>query len=206
MALDEIQKKYIPQKSSFYANHYHHVIIALMGLFLCIVIIVGVLFYQILHRPLPQFNAMQTDGKKMLLVPYDEPNLLPATILRWASKAATMAYTFDFVNYAKQAAAAKAFFTEDGWQDYQASVNDLISTIVENQLFVNGVVSGTPVISNQGPIPGRGYVWRVQIPFLVTYQSANIVTTRNFIVVLSIVRVPTKDNKQGIGIDQFVMQ
>src|SRR5262249_51683417 len=145
-------------------------------------------------------------GKRMTLTYFDEPNLLPDTILAWASKAATVSYTFDFVNASKQVAAARPFYTPDGWQDYLNSVNSVINTIVQNQLFVNGVVSGTPVISNQGPLPGKGYVWRIQIPFLVTYQSANLVTKRDFLVVISVVRVPTNVNPQGIGIDQFVMR
>lgn len=205
MALDDLQQQYIPRNNDFLRHHYHHVIIGIMGLIVVMFICVGVVFYQLLNRPLPQFNAAQPDGKRMLLIPYDEPNLLPDTILRWSSKAATIAYTFDFVRYNEQIAAARPYFTEDGWQDYLRSVNNLISTIVQNQLFINGVVSGTPVISNQGPLPGRGYVWRIQIPFLVTYQSANLTTKRSFFVVLSIVRVPTSVNKQGIGIDQFVM-
>jgi intracellular multiplication protein IcmL len=110
------------------------------------------------------------------------------------------------VNYQSQTLAAKPYFTEKGWRDYSNSVNLLIDRIVQNQLFVNGVVVGTPVISNEGPITEGGeYVWRVQIPFLVTYQSANTSTKRNYIVILSIVRVPTSVNQQGIGIDQFVM-
>jgi intracellular multiplication protein IcmL len=62
------------------------------------------------------------------------------------------------------------------------------------------------VIANQGPIPDKEYAWRIQIPFLVTYQSMNITTKRNFYVLISIVRVPTNVNPQGIGIDQFVMR
>ncbi|MBX3708608.1 MAG: DotI/IcmL/TraM family protein [Gammaproteobacteria bacterium] len=205
MALDDIQEQYMPRNNDFYREHYHHIIIGIMGLIVLMMIVVGIVFYQILNRPLPQFNAAQTDGKRTLLIPYDEPNLLPDTILRWASKAATVAYTFDFVRYNAQIAAARPYFTENGWQDYLRSVNKLITTIVQNQLFINGVVSGVPVISNQGPLPGKGYVWRIQIPFLVTYQSANLTTKRSFFVVLSIVRVPTSVNKQGIGIDQFVM-
>jgi intracellular multiplication protein IcmL len=65
-------------------------------------------------------------------------------------------------------------------------------------------VVGTPVISNQGPLPGTDYAWRVQIPFLVTYQSANVTTRRNYMVIVSIIRVSTIENPQGIGIDQFV--
>lgn len=204
MALDAVEE-YIAQDNDFYRKHYHHVLIGLMAVIFILMIAIAVVFYQIMNRPLPQFNAMQKDGKSMLLIPNDEPNLLPDTILRWASKAAAVSYTFNFVNYNDQLAAARPYYTEDGWQDYLGSVQRLISNIRQGQLFVNGVVSGPPVISNQGIIPGRGYVWRVQIPFLVTTQSANVTRKDTYYVVISIVRVPTSVNKQGIGIDQFVM-
>lgn len=205
MALEDLQKKYIPHNNDFYRKHYHQIILGLMGLLVLVIVALGVVFYQLMHKPLPQFNAVQPDGKTMLLIPYDEPNLRPDTILRWASKAASVSYTFDFVSYNQQKALARPYFTEAGWQDYLQSVNVLINSIVQNKLFVNGVVSGQPVINNQGELPGRGYVWRIVIPFLVTYQSENTFTKRNFYVVLSVVRVPTSTNKQGIGIDQFVM-
>jgi len=205
MALDEIQEKYIPHNNDFYRDHYHHVIIGLMAIIVFMMMLVGVVLYQMFHRPLPVFDAVQTSGARMVLRPYSEPNLLPDTILQWASKAATTAYTFDFVNYNKEISAARPYFTADGWQVYLQSVSKLINSVVANQLFVNGIVAGTPVISNQGPLPGKGYVWRVQIPFLVTYQSANARTNRDFVVVITIVRVPTEVNPQGIGIDQFVM-
>lgn len=206
MALDDLQEKYIPQDNDFYREHYHHVIYVLMGIIVTMILMVFLVLYQVLNMPLPQFNAIQRDGSRMLLRAYNEPNLLPDTILRWASKAATTAYTFDFVHYKDQIQEARPFFTDDGWIDYLRSVNPLLESIVQKQLFVNGVVSGPPVISNEGPLPGKDYVWRVQVPFLVTYQSANTTTKRNFIVVLTIVKVPTDINPQGIGIDQFIME
>ena len=205
MALDVSQQAYVARNNDFFREHYHHVLLGVMLLIIIMIAALSVVFYQIYNRPHPQFNAVQPDGKKMLLIPYDEPNLRPDTILRWASKAATVAYTFDFVNYNQQIAATSQFFTPDGWLDYQRSVSGLIQTIRENQLIINGVVSGAPVISNEGPLPGKGYVWRIQIPFLVTYQTGSTTTRRNYFVVLSIVRVPTSVNRQGIGIDQFVM-
>jgi intracellular multiplication protein IcmL len=205
MALDDIQEKYIPQNNEFYRDHYHHFLYGLMGLIVFMMLMVLLVLYQMSHRPLPVFDAKQKTGEHMMLTPYNEPNLLPDTILQWARKAATTAYTFDFVNYNKQISAARPYFTADGWQDYLHSVSGLIENVVKSQLFVNGVVSGTPVIANQGPLPGKGYVWRIQIPFLVSYQSANTVSKRNYYVVLTIMRVPTEVNPQGIGIDQFVM-
>jgi intracellular multiplication protein IcmL len=203
--LEDVKKQYIPRSNDFYRNHYHHVIIGLMIVIVLMTIAVGVVLYQMFHRPLPVFSAAQPSGEKMLLISFDEPNLLPDTILRWASKAATAAYTFDFVNYNKQISAARPYFTEAGWQSYLQGINGVIDTARKGQLFINGIVAGTAVISNQGPLPGKGYVWRIQIPFLVTYQTANGLTKRNYLVVLTIMRVPTQVNPQGIGIDQFVM-
>lgn len=205
MVFKSVREKYIPRNNDFYRNHYHHVIYGLMVIIVLLIGAVGGVLYQTLYRPLPMFNAVQPNGNKMDLVPYQEPNLLPDTMLHWASKAATAAYTFDFYNYNQQIAAVKPYFTDAGWRDYLQSVNGLISTIVQNQIFVNGVVAGAPVISNQGPLPNIDYAWRIQIPFLVSYQSANTTTIRNFLVALTIVRMPTNINPQGIGIEQFVM-
>jgi intracellular multiplication protein IcmL len=205
MALEHVKQEVLERSNGFYRDHYHRVIIILMIIFICTVGSVGFLLYQFAHRPLPVFEARQQDNQQMLLTPFAKPNLLPDTIIRWASKAATLAYTFDFVNYDGQINAVRPYFTEAGWADYKNSVAGLIKTIVQNQIFVNGIVSGAPVISNQGVLPGKGYVWRVQIPFLVTYQAAETISKKTYYVVISIVEVPTNKNPQGIGIDQFLM-
>lgn len=178
----------------------------LIALFVMLGTLIWVL-YQVSHRPEPEFIAHTADGKKtMVLNAFDEPNYLPTTLMRWASKAAVAAYTFDFVNYNKQIASARPYFTETGWDNYQSSVQRLISDITQKQLFVNSVVSGVPIISNQGELMGKGYVWRMQMPFLVTYQTSEAATKDNFIVIMTIVKVPTNVDPRGIGIDQFVMR
>lgn len=201
----ERTEKYLPPENDFYRKHYHHVLLGLMFVLFIMLGVIGFIFYQALNRPVPVFTAEQPDGKTKALLAADEPNLQPDTIIRWASKAAVAAYTFDFVNYNKQINEVRPYFTDGGWQDYLASVKGLIGTIVQNQLFVTGVVSGTPVISNQGQLTSSGYTWRVQIPFLVTYQTSERLTKTSYYVVITIVRVPTSVNPQGIGIDQFVM-
>ncbi len=186
-------------------KYYYPCLFALIAVISLNLLLVNVVLYQTRHRPLPQFNAKAPNGQQMPLTAYNEPNLSPGTLIQWASKAAVAAYTFDFVNYNKQASLARPYFTEAGWNDYVRSISGLIQTIKQNQLLVNGVVSGTPVISNQGDLTGRGYVWRIQMPFLVTYQSSEGTSKKSFNVAISIVRVPTWKNPGAIGIDQFVM-
>lgn len=198
-------KSRLPKTNDFYRKHYHQAIYLLMLLLLLIVLIMALVMYQLFHRPLPSFTALDPDQKNMKLTPFTEPNLLPDTIIRWASKAAILAYSFDWVNYDNEISQVRPFFTNGGWDSFLRSINNVIKSVVQGQLFVNGIVNGTPVISNQGPLPSKGQVWRVQIPFLVTYQSANNISKRNFLVTLTIVRISTAINPQGVGIDQFVM-
>jgi intracellular multiplication protein IcmL len=204
MAQDAIKDKIIPDDNSFYRDKYHYFFYALMGALALLLLAVGLVLYLVATRPLPVFVARQADGKTMKLISFTEPNLLPETIIRFASKAAVTTYTFNYVNYEEQLALARPYFTEAGWADFKASISGLAGSIVKNQLFVSGVVSAPPVISNQGPLPGKGYVWRVQIPFLLTYQSSTTSVKRKYFVIVTIVRVPTSVNPQGIGIDQFV--
>lgn len=205
MALDDKVQRYIPQNNDFYRNHYHHMIMVAMGLIVILMMLAGLLIYQLSTRPLPVYTAIDPHEKTMQLTSSDEPNLSVETILRWASKAATIAYTFDFANYKEKLNDMRPYFTADGWQGFLSSAQGAIQDIVNKQLRANGVVAGTPVISNQGDLPGRGYSWRVQIPFIVTYQSDTARSNREFYVVMTIVRVPTAVNAQGIGIDQFLM-
>ena len=205
MALDQLKERYIPTDNNFYRYYYHYFLYGLMIFIMLLLIGAGVVFYQTLHQPFPVFFAVQPNEQTMSLEPYTEPNLLPDTILRFASKAAVTAYTFDFINYRQEIEHAHPYFTDAGWQDYLRSAQALFDTIVKNQLIVYGVVSGTPVISNQGPLPGSGYTWRVQIPFLVTYETATGPVNRSYYVVITMVRISTAKNPQGIGIDQFVM-
>lgn len=205
MALDAMQQKYIPRDNAFYQHYYHYFLLGIMLILTLLLVSVAVVMYQAMTRPMPQFVAVQANGQQISLTAFDEPNLLPDTLIRWASQAAVLSYTFDFYNYKNQIEMAHPYFTADGWNDYLGGVHNLLDTIVANKLFSYGVVSGTPVISNQGVLPDIGYTWRIQIPFLVTYRSANASDTRNFMVTITIVRVPTNINPQGIGIDQFVM-
>jgi intracellular multiplication protein IcmL len=193
-------------KNLFYKGFYQNIIY----LFLLIVVAVyaasGYLFYQITHRPLPQFSAVMPDGRGMILTSYDEPNLMPSTLARWAGKAAVAANTFNFVDYKTQIGSARPYFTPGGWDAYQDAISGVVSKIVQGQLFVYGVVTGPPVIVNQGMRLGHGYSWHIQVPFLVTYQSAETSQSYDYYVLLTVVRVPTTVNPDAIGIETFVMR
>src|SRR5689334_2971375 len=133
------------KNNEFYKNNYKKIIMGMMIILVIIAAGISIVMYQVFYRPLPVFYAAEPKGKKMVLRPSIEPNLMPDTILRWASKAATVAYNFDFANYEQQISVARPYFTEDGWTDYLRSVQPVLQTIAANKLIVSSVVAGTPV-------------------------------------------------------------
>lgn len=191
--------------NDFYRNHSQKVLVGFIICLIFMLIMVTVLLYQLRNRPVPLFVAVSPDGQQMQLQYYDNPNLLSSTLIKWASKAAVAAYTYDFYNYPGQLQMVQPYFTEAGWVSYRQSIQTLLNTITKNKLFVNGVVSGPPVISNQGSLGGYDRVWRIQVPFLVTYQSSESTTNASYMVNLMVVQVPTTENPAAIAIDQFVM-
>jgi intracellular multiplication protein IcmL len=191
--------------NNFYKVYQPRFVIVLMGAIVVTMIWVGIVVFQVYRRPLPTFYAIQPNGQKMMLQPQDTPNLTPETILRFASKAAVAAYTFDFVNYKSEIGAVRPYFTSAGWNGYTESVAQVIKGIAASKLFVSAVVSAPPIIANQGEVGGV-YSWRIQVPLLVTYQSAQSSEKSKYTVLITLVRVPTTIDPIGIGIDQFVMR
>lgn len=206
MNIRELETKFTSLENRAYINYYPWLFYSIIISIFVLLGMGSLVFFQMYNRPLPPYYAIQPNGQKMLLEPNLSPSLIAPTIIRFAGKATTLAYTFDFVNYNSQISQARSYFTDKGWEDFNASISSTIGSIVQRQLVVTGVISGTPVIANEGPLPGADYAWRVQIPFLVTYQSANQTTKSNTMVTVTIVRVPTAQNPQGIGIDRFVMR
>lgn len=206
MSSSHNKEEILSQPFNFYREYSSGFLVMLIILIILMLVIAGIVLYQVKHRPLPVFIAHSAEGKEMRLDPRDEPNFLPDTLMRWANKAAVTSYTFDFANYNKQLEQARPYFTDSGWENYRGSIAGLLDSIVANQVFVNGVVVGTPVITNEGDLTGHGYAWRIQLPFLVTTQSAEITDQKNYTLILTIIKIPTQINPVGIGVDQFVMR
>lgn len=140
------------------------------------------------------------------LFPLNEPNVTPSSLIKWATMAATSAYTLDFYQYQANIDALREFFTTDGYAKYLQSLDasDSLSRIISEKLIVSAVATDTAVILQEGELSGV-YTWRLQIPLLLSYQGASESSVQKTIVVsLIITRVPTTDAPKGIGIAQIL--
>jgi len=192
-------------RSNFYRDSYRKIIVALL---VALIIIVGLtisLIFVIAERPVPKYFAATDSGRIIPLVPLDQPNLKNKAVLQWTSEAVVSIYSYNFVNFREVFEENKKYFTTTGWRGFMNAVSSAknLEAVQEKKFVVSAVLTGAPIILNQYVIRGR-YTWRLQMPVLVTYQSASDRVTQNFVVTLEIRRISTLDSVFGIGIANFV--
>jgi intracellular multiplication protein IcmL len=192
-------------RRDFYRDSYRKVVSLLIFSVLIVLILSGGLFYVVTHPPKPQYFATTVNGRIMPLVPLQEPNLSTSALLQWANTAAIAAYTYNFVDYRAALQRASEYFTPEGWSAFMTALknsNDL-NALISKKLIVSAVATGAPVVLARGLLEGR-YAWRIQMPMLVTYQSASEFSQQTLLITMLVIRVSTFDSPRGIGINQFV--
>lgn len=193
-------------RNNFYRDGQRKMIIALLISMAANFVLGSMLVYIITHPPAPQYFATSINGRITPLFPLNEPNQSDSAVLQWANQAAIAAFTYNFVNYQSELQASSGFFTSDGWDQFLAALqqSNNLDAVKAKKLIVSAVATRAPIILQKGLLNGN-YAWRVQMPMLVTYQSASEFSQQNNVVTMLITRVSTLNSPRGIGISQFVV-
>lgn len=192
-------------RNKFYKDSQRRVILALLFSTIMNALLLLIAIYLYFHIPAPRYFATAINGRITPLVALTEPNQSDSSVLQWANQATVAAFTYNFVNYRDELRAASGFFTGEGWQQFITSLeqSNNLDAVKAKKLIVSAVATGAPVILQKGLLNGI-YAWRIQLPILVTYQSASEFTQQNLVVTLLVTRVSTLNSPKGIGISQFV--
>ena len=171
-------------------------------------IVLGFSIWVLLNKPSPIYFATRTDGELVHLVPLNEPHLSSTQILHFATQAITRANTFDFAHYKTQLTEVRQYFTDEGFDAFVKDLNDSgnLQLVIERRMTTSAVANGGSIIA-QGRTGNRRdgtYLWRVQVPLVVTYESSQERQTQNLIVQVDITRVPTWSNSWGVAVKRFV--
>lgn len=196
-------------RNEFYRDRYRY----LMGTCILLIGIVSSLiafsYYMYATRPTPKYFATTPDGKLLEMMPLNQPNLQTNTLLQWSARAATSAYTFNFVNYKAALQEVGKYFTEPGYESFLKALKDSnnLDAVKTKKLVVSAVPTGTPVILKKGILKTNDqYGWEIQVPLLISYQSANDLLQQSIIVTMLIVRISTLESPDGIGIERFIVE
>jgi intracellular multiplication protein IcmL len=183
-------------------------------LLILILTIAGILglaiaFYMETHQKEPLYYGItkQPNGKitGVTLQPLVAPIISNQALLNWTADAASSLYTYDQANYKTQIQAViQTYFTKNGGQSFKNALTQtgVLAQLVSEKLEVTAVVENQPAILKYGELSGR-QLWKVQLPLLVTYVTASETQQYHFIVTLLIVRIPTWQSPEGLGIEQL---
>lgn len=204
MAQDAL--KAVALRNNFYKDSQRKVLLTLLVSVFANILLASMLTYIITHPPEPKYFATSINGRITPLYPLSEPNQSDSAVRQWANQAAIAAFSYNFVNYRSELQASSGFFTSEGWRQFlealQSSNN--LDAVKEKKMIVSAVATAAPTILDKGILNGR-YSWRIQMPILVTFQSASEYSQQNNIVTILVTRVSTLNSPQGIGISQFVV-
>jgi hypothetical protein len=166
---------------------------------------VGVNYYQVATRSAGQYFAVLPNNTSNAIKSLDRPNVSTKALLSWVTLAATATFSFDFVNLHDQLEKLKDYFTVDGYNNFLSSLaaTGMTKTIVDKKLILSAVAVGTAIVLTEEQTHS-GYTWRIQVPVLIRYQSANVNETREQIIEMLVTQVSTNDAPKGIGIAQYI--
>lgn len=196
----------VAMRNNFYRDGQRRLVTGLLITLAVNIIMAILLYYVITHPPAPTYFATSISGRITPLYPLDQPNQSDSAVLQWANQAAIASFTYNFVNYRDELQSASGFFTSNGWQQFLDALqqSNNLEAVKAKKLIVSAVATRAPIILQKGMLNGR-YSWRIQMPLLVTYQSASEFSQQNNVVTMLITRISTLNSPRGIGISQFVV-
>ncbi len=175
------------------------------------VVIIGLMaatFWRIQNPEEPKYFQVQIEqGKKQFtqVQSYNARLLSRDDLLLWVQEVVGNIYTFNAITYQQRFNDILAKdFTPDGADSFRQVLNDsqLLKQVTTQQLNLTSIVSDQPVILREGFLLGE-YSWKVQMPVLLTFESASETTTKRIIVTVLIINVPTEESPQAVAIQEF---
>lgn len=192
-------------RNAFYRDGYRWAVFALFIVFLINCGLVGVLFYQVSNPPPPHYFAITPDGRMINNYRLDDPVFPDDQILQWTANSVRQAFSLDFMHWRDQLQGASNKFSADGWKHFLDAFkkSNNLETLTKLKMVSDAQITGSPRML-QKAVLGGSYVWKVQLPILVTYTNANQMIPVPMDVTVIVMRVPVEDNPERIAINNFL--
>jgi intracellular multiplication protein IcmL len=193
-------------RKAYSRERYEFLLLTLYGL-------IGILGVSVLAniwlalRPVEiRYFATDSQGQIRELTALDRPIQSKVEVLNWTANAVADAFTFNFANYRETFEVAKNNFTEPGWKGFQTALasRKILEDITNNKYVSSAAIREAPVVVQEGIADGSRWGWKVEVPLVVTYESASTHTTQTFVAEVVVVRRPESENPRGLGIAQII--
>jgi len=193
-------------RNQFYRDGFRTLLrIAIAEAVVIVLLILSFIAYMNAARPQNYYFATTADGRILQLVPLNLPNMGTASLMSWSAQAAAEVMTFGFHDYQRRMQQASRHFTRRGWETFTDALQKsrIIESVEAGKQVVTAQPRSAPVLVQEGVFNGK-YRWVVDLPLTVNYQASGAARTDNLTLRLVIDRVPSLENPNGIGIEQWI--
>jgi intracellular multiplication protein IcmL len=192
-------------RNEFYRDNFRTLALAAPVLAFALVLSIVLNVFLATREPSQRYFTVDGAGRVIPVRALTEPYVTDTFLTNWVSENVTRAFSMDPLNYRRQAAEMEPNFTEEGYAAYIDSLKEsgVIEFMTKNLLISSAVAQGAPVIVEKGVANGL-FFWKLQMPILVQYRSAQKGTEKRRMVNVTVVRRQTLENPLGISISQMV--
>lgn len=195
------------QQHVLYARSFRTAMYACVAMAGALVIAISICAWLVVWQPEPRYFAVQPDGGLVEMVALDRPFQDDAAVVNFAVQGVTRAHTISFSNWRKDFAEARNWFTTDGFESYLRALQDSGNLeLIKTQRLNSYAIANRAVIVAQKLGPDGIWRWQVEIPLIITYESARERSQQEVLGTVIVRRVPTIEHIQGIGIERFRAQ
>lgn len=198
--------KYVLLRNLFYRDGYKRMLLAVLLMLLIDLILGAAVAYRYMNPAKPQYFPATAQGRVILYHPLSDPVLTDQEVLQWVSVAVRRMYEIDFIHWRDQLQQISNYFTPSGWNYFSSALkkSDNLNTVTSLKMVASAKITGAPKITQKAIVGGR-YAWKVQVPLMVSYQSAaHSPITQELAVTMVILRVPVTEDPDRIAINNFI--
>ena len=192
-------------RNVFYRDSYRWAVLALFILLIVNCGLAGILFYQFKNPPQPQYFAITPDGRIINNYGLNDPVFPDDHVLQWTADAIRQTFSQDFMHWSDQLQVASNKFTAPGWREFLKALksSNNLETLTKLKMVSNAEITGAPRLMQKAVLGGH-FVWKVQLPILVTLTNGTQVIPLPMDVTVIVIRTPVEENPERIAINNFL--
>lgn len=192
-------------RNSFYRDNYRRATFVLIIMFFVNIVLGAAVIDRFINPPQPQYFPTNSQYQLIKYHPLSDPVVSNNFVLQFVSNAVQKSFNLDFIHWRAQLQEASTYFTASGWYWFLAAFKQSgdLDSLVKLNMVSDAQITGSPVVQYQNVLGGR-YVWRVQVPVMISYRNPTKVIHQPLKVIVIVERVPVQDSAYRIAINQFL--
>lgn len=169
-----------------------------------------VAFYAATTEAKNNYFSVEKDHSFTKLIPLSQPNQSDVAVSNWLTRALTDTFDFSYFNMKSHLnKTTMLYFTDNGRSELLKALENSgnFSAIEQRKLIVSLVTKDTPlVIKKTRPGRRQQFLWKLQVPSILTYRNESKVYSDNLLITVTVARQSLFSSSTGLGIERIVIE